>query len=256
MELRILGAHQGESDRYRFFSLMLSESLALDAGSLTSSLSWEEQAQVRSLLITHAHYDHIKDLNVLGFHHFNRGLHLDVYCLPAVRDAIQAHMFSRDIWLDLSARPTPEEPAVTFHEVEAYRAFTLEGFSITPIPSIHTVPTVGYRVSKGGRSFYYTGDTGPGNAAHWCKANPDLLLTEITYHSGLDQLAVEASHLTPARLGKELLVLGEALGRIPPVLVVHVNPLHQEKIAEELERVGREMGAEISLAYEGMRLVV
>ena len=226
MELRILGAHQGESDRYRFFSLMISESLAMDAGSLTTSLSWEAQAKVRSLLLTHAHFDHIKDLNVLGFNHFNRGLHLDVYGLPAVRDAIKTHMFSRDVWLDLSIRPTPENPAVAFNEVEPYRSFTLEGYEITPIPSIHSVPTVGYRLSRGGRSFYYTGDTGPGNAAHWERANPDLMITEVTYDNSMDGLAVEVSHLTPSRLKRDLAELKKSLGRVPRVVVVHINPVY------------------------------
>lgn len=256
MEMRILGAHQAESNRYRFFSLMLSESLALDAGSLTSSLSWEAQGKLRSLLLTHAHFDHIKDLNVLGFNHFNRGLNLDVYCLPAVRDAIRSHMFSRDIWLDLSVRPTPENATVAFHEVEPHRTFTLEGFEITPIPSIHTVPTVGYRVSQGGRSFYYTSDTGPGNADEWEKANPDLLITEVTYDSSMDGLAVEVSHLTPSRLKRELTQLKGRLGHIPPVLVVHVNPLYEEEVARELGEVARGLGANITLAYEGMKVVV
>ena len=255
MEFQILGAHQGESDRYRFFSLMITESLALDAGSLASSLSWEVQANVRSLLLTHAHFDHIKDLNVLGFNHFNRGLQLDVYCLPAVRDAIRDHMFSGDIWLDLSARP-PDRPTVTFHEVEPYRTFVLEGYDITPIPSIHAVPTVGYRISKGGKSFYYTSDTGPGNAEEWAKADPDLMITEVTYDSSMDGLAVEVSHLTPRHLRRDLALLKEALGRLPRVLVVHVNPVFEEEVDRELTEVSRELGAEISLAHEGMRVVV
>lgn len=256
MELRILGAHQGESDSYRFFSLMISESLALDAGSLTSSLSWEAQAHVRSLLLTHAHFDHIKDLNVLGFNHFNRGLHLDVYCLPEVRDAIRTHMFSRDIWLDLSARSTSEKPAITFHNVEPYRTFTLEDYEITPIPSIHTVPTVGYKVAKEGKSFYYTSDTGPGNVDNWLKANPDLMLTEVTYDSSMDQLAVEVSHLTPSRLKTELQALKKALGRLPRVVVLHINPVYQEEVTRELKKVATGLDADITIAYEGMRIAL
>ncbi len=255
MELRILGAHQGESSSYRFFSLMVTESLALDAGSLSSALSWDEQARVRSVLITHAHFDHMKDLNTLGFNHFNRNLHLDVYCLPASRDAISAHMFSKDVWLDLSARPV-EGPTIQFHEAEPYKTFEIEGYSITPIPSIHTVPTIGYRISKGGRSFYYTSDSGPGNVAQWVKANPDLLITEATYDSSMDGLAVEVSHLTPSRLRRELASFKEAAGRIPKVLVVHVNPVYEAQVARELEQVARDLSADISLASEGMIVTV
>ncbi|MDP2663478.1 MAG: MBL fold metallo-hydrolase [Dehalococcoidia bacterium] len=255
MELRILGAHQAESDRYRFFSLLVTESLALDAGSLSSSLTWEAQAKIRSVLITHAHFDHVKDLNTLGFNHFNRGLQLDVYCLAAVREAICSHLFNKDVWLDLSARP-PASPTIRFHDVEPYRTFTLEGHTITPIPSIHTVPTVGFLVGKGGRSFYYTGDTGPGNSAKWAEANPDLLITEVTYSSDMDSLSIEACHLTPGRLKLELVKLREALGLIPKVLIVHVNPVFEEAVAGELGEVSRELGADISQAHEGLTVTV
>lgn len=256
MELRILGAHQAETERYRFFSLMVTESLALDAGSLSSSLSWEDQAKVRSLLLTHAHFDHAKDINTLGFNHFNRGLHLDVYCLPEVRDAIKANLFSRDVWLDLSARPAPDRPTVTFHEVVPFRSFTLEGLEITPIPSIHSVPTAGYRIAEDGRSFYYTSDTGPGNAGAWARANPDLMITEVTYDSSMNETALGAGHLTPKLLRNELVNLRSATGRIPRVLVVHVNPVYQDEVARELEVVARELGASIAVAQEGMKVVV
>lgn len=255
MELRILGAHQGESDRYRFFSLMVTESLALDAGSLSSSLSWEAQGMVRSVLITHAHFDHMKDLNTLGFNHFNRGLQMDVYCLPVVRDVILNRMFSKDVWLDLSARPA-ERPAIRFVEIHPHRTFNLEGYDITPIPSIHTVPTTGYSISKEGRTFYYTSDTGPGNSAEWAKVNADLLITEVTYDSSMDDLALEVSHLTPGRLKRELASLREATGRLPKVLAVHVNPVYEAQVSEELRIIAGELGADISIAQEGMRLTV
>ncbi len=255
MELTILGAHQAESDRYRFFSLLVTESLALDAGSLSSSLTWEAQAKIRSVLITHAHFDHVKDLNTLGFNHFNRGLQLDIYCLPEVREAVRSHLFNKDIWLDLSERPAAS-PTIRFHDVEPHRTFALEGHTITPIPSRHTVPTIGFLIARNGRSFYYTGDTGPGNAAKWVEANPDLLITEVTYSSKMDSLSMEACHLTPGRLKLELANLREALGRIPKVLIVHVNPVFQEEVAGELDEVSRELAADISQANEGLIITV
>lgn len=255
MELRILGAHQGESDRFGFFSLMVTESLALDAGSLSSGLSWEAQASVRSVLITHAHFDHMKDLNTLGFNHFNRGLSLDVYCLPVVQAAIRASLFHRDTWLDLSARPA-ERPAICFHDVEPHRPFSLEGFTVTPIPSIHTVPTTGYLISKDGRSFYYTGDTGPGNVDQWVKANPDLLITEVTFGNSLNDLAGEVHHLTPSLLSRELQAFQKQAGHMPKVLVVHVNPVYEAEVAREIGEVARDLNADILLACEGMIVTV
>jgi ribonuclease BN (tRNA processing enzyme) len=254
MEIQILGAHQAETNRYRFLSILVDGTFAVDAGSLTSTLSWEEQERLRHLIITHAHYDHVKDLNILAFNHLERNLR--VYCLPEVEQAIRRHLFSQEVWMDLTARPSAQQPAVTFYPVEPYRAFQIEGYEVTAFPSIHTVPTAGYRVSRGGRSFFYTSDTGPGNLEEWQRASSDLLITEVTFSNRMDQAATQTSHLTPNLLRKELVRLGEALGRLPRLLIVHINPMHEAEIARELAEVARELGADITLAREGMRLAV
>ena len=51
MEIRILGAHNSESDTARLTSLLVDGTLAVDAGGLTSSLSFSEQAKVDNILL-------------------------------------------------------------------------------------------------------------------------------------------------------------------------------------------------------------
>jgi ribonuclease BN (tRNA processing enzyme) len=62
MEIRILGAHNVESATSKLVSLLVDDVLAVDVGSLTSSLSLEEQQKVSNILLTHCHYDHVRDL--------------------------------------------------------------------------------------------------------------------------------------------------------------------------------------------------
>ena len=50
MHIRLLGAHQGESRTTGFISILVDDVLAIDAGSLTSTLTFAEQARVTSEL--------------------------------------------------------------------------------------------------------------------------------------------------------------------------------------------------------------
>lgn len=66
MKVQILGAHNAETKEARLVSLLIDDILAIDAGGLTSTLSLAAQQRIRTILITHHHFDHIRDLVTLG----------------------------------------------------------------------------------------------------------------------------------------------------------------------------------------------
>ena len=66
MNIRFLGAHNSESKDVRPACLLIDNVLAIDAGGLTSSLTFSEQLAIKALLVTHHHYDHIKDIPMMG----------------------------------------------------------------------------------------------------------------------------------------------------------------------------------------------
>ena len=70
MKIRFLGAHNTESSSSGLMCLLLDEVVALDAGSLTSKLSLKEQLSLKAVLLTHGHYDHIRDLPMLAMNCF------------------------------------------------------------------------------------------------------------------------------------------------------------------------------------------
>ena len=72
MELTILGCHGGETPRHRSTCFLIDNHLAIDAGALTSGLELDRQAEVDNVLITHAHFDHVKDLATLADNIFGR----------------------------------------------------------------------------------------------------------------------------------------------------------------------------------------
>jgi len=248
MQIRILGARQGESRSDRFTSILVDGILALDAGGLTSTLTVAEQAGIHSVLLTHQHFDHVKDLGALGFNLFGRG-QVRIHCTSEVRAALEATVLSDRIWIDFFVRPTPEAPTFVHDPVEPDRAFALASYRVRPVPVWHTVPTLGYEITSAtGATFLYTGDNGPGSGAAWATTAPELLITEVTYPNAEGGLAAQSGHLSPALLAEELRAFRAVRGYLPRVLVVHVNPYHEAQITAEVSAVASDLSADIRVA--------
>lgn len=254
MEVRLLGAHQGQSKDIGFMSMLVDSKLAIDAGGLTTALSLEEQEGIEAILITHRHYDHIKDL--VGLAHNNwqvRSLH--IYCIDDVRSALQAHIFNDVLWPTMSVQMGSYYP-ITWHRVEPGVAFEVLGYTVTPIEVSHTVPTVGYFVEQGGSSFLYAADTrGDGNPA-WAEVRPDLLIAETTMENANESLAYTFGHMTPFSLGRELRAFHARQGYYPRTICVHINPHQEAQVVRELAELAQELGADVAQGLEGMRLEI
>lgn len=66
MKVRWLGAHHSESRDTKVACLLIDDTLAVDAGALSAGLTFQEQLGIKRILITHHHYDRIKDIPMLG----------------------------------------------------------------------------------------------------------------------------------------------------------------------------------------------
>jgi ribonuclease BN (tRNA processing enzyme) len=252
MEVRILGAHQGQSNSIGFMSLLIDDVLAIDAGGLTTALTLEEQARIEAVLVTHRHFDHIKDL--VGLAHNNwllKSTH--IHALDDVRVALEAHVFNGVLWPRMDKQMGPYFP-LTWHEVRPGEEFELLGYRVLPVEVSHTVPAVGYLVSKDGRSVFYTADTRETGDPGWAAIRPDLLIAETTLDSRYDEFAHQVGHLTPASLGRELRAFHIRQGYYPRTLACHINPHNEADVVRELEALADELGADISPAKEGMRI--
>ena len=59
MKIEVLGGYGGESLGYRMTCLLINDTIALDAGSLSQALPIERQVDIGSILLTHSHIDHL-----------------------------------------------------------------------------------------------------------------------------------------------------------------------------------------------------
>src|SRR5690242_11898975 len=132
MHIRLLGVHQGESKHTKFLSILVDQVLAIDAGSLTSGLTFEEQERLSTILLTHYHYDHIKDLPMIAFNMMHTKQIL-VYCQPDTREALEAHIMNQSIWPKMYELPRPAAPSIRFQDIAPGTEFCINGYTVLPI---------------------------------------------------------------------------------------------------------------------------
>jgi ribonuclease BN (tRNA processing enzyme) len=253
VKVRFLGAHNTESRLTRMTSLLIDDVLALDAGGLTSSLSFEEQLKLKAVLLTHQHFDHIRDIPALAMNLWLRQATIDIYSIRQVRDALSDNLVNGTIYPSFLAF---ENGPINFHIIEPTVGFEAGGYQVLPMAMPHSVDGVGYLVESGGRSVFFTGDTGPGLSGLWRYVSPGLMVAEVTAPDRLVDFVREKGHLTPSLLGEELKDFREARGFIPRVITVHMNPDLEAEIKADIAATAQKLGASITPAFEGMEVIL
>ena len=254
MDIQVLGAHNCESQNSRLISLLIDDTLAIDAGCLTSSLSFSAQQKLKAILLTHQHYDHVRDVLTLALNLALRNATINIYSIQPVYDILSTHLLDGKLYPKFLEKPHGN-PTIQFTVIETYKTELIEGYSVLAVPVNHADPTVGYQVTASdGKAVFYTGDTGSDLAECWKCVSPRLLIIEVTVPDSYEEFAKRSGHLTPSLLKRELISFQEFKGYLPQVIVVHMSPNLEEEIAAEVAAVARDLNNPITLAYEGMQL--
>jgi ribonuclease BN (tRNA processing enzyme) len=254
MNIKFLGAHNCESQNTKFISLLIDDTLAIDAGGLTSSLSFQAQQKVKVILLTHQHYDHIRDVPAIAMNFYLCGTAINIYSTQPVYNALTTYLLDGKLYPKFLEQPQ-KNPTIKFTIIEPYQIERIEGYNVLAVKVNHAVPTVGYQItSPDGKVVFYTGDTGPGLADCWERVASQLLITEVTATNKYEEFAKESGHLTPSLLKQELTSFREVKGYLPQVVVVHMNPDMEGEIETEIVTVAKALNSSITLAHEGRQL--
>jgi phosphoribosyl 1,2-cyclic phosphodiesterase len=258
VEIRILGAHLVELKGARLTSLLIDGALVVDAGGLTSALSLPEQKKIETVLLTHHHFDHTRDLVTLAA---NAGYYwqrqLVVYALRYTLDIVTSCLLDGKIYTNFLEYPSKEKPTIILEVIEPYSRKTIAGYDVLAVPVKHSVPAVGYQItSSNGKSLFYTGDTTVGISDCWQYVSPQLLITEVAGPNKYGDWLKKAGHLCAGFLREELIQFRRLKGYLPRVIVIHIGNPYEQEIKEEVAQVAQELEADISLGYEDMKVTL
>jgi len=254
MEVEILGAHNAETREAKLTCFVVDGVLAIDVGALTSGLSLAQQQKIRSILLTHQHFDHSRDLVTFGMN-ISQCEPVKVYALQQTLEVINSCLLDGRIYINFAEFPSKDKPCLQLHQVEPNKEVVIEGYRCLPVPTVHPVPNVGYQVtSEDGKSIFYTGDTGPGLTSCWDQISPQLLLIEVSGLNKYQDFLERVGHLSAHLLKEELIHFRQVKGYLPHVVVIHISPRYQNEIEQEIAEITQELGTNIDIGYEGMKI--
>ena len=236
MELKVLGCHGGETPKHRTSSFLIGDAVCIDAGALTGTLSLREQAMLESVLVSHPHMDHIRDLGTLADTRCQQGgPTLEIVGISQTISALRTHFFNDRLWPDFTRIDCGDGPVVRFVEIAPNEKADVRGLNVTPVLVNHTVDTSGFIIEQDGRSIVYSGDTGPTDAL-WERVNQlehlEALVMEVSFPDDQAELAQRSGHHTPHSLHKELGKLDQRQDL--PILLYHIKPVFESQVLRDL----------------------
>jgi ribonuclease BN (tRNA processing enzyme) len=191
---------------------------------------------VDAVLVSHGHPDHCADLNPLLRARVLSAAPpppLPVYSLPGAVDQVLA--------LD---EPGMMRPGLALREFSVGGTVSLAPCGIESFRLPHFVDNVGMRISAGGRTLAYTGDSGPSPELTSLARDADLYLAEATY---VDEV--------PTRHAGQLSCAGQVGGDAAAagarrLVLTHLWPGTDPGAA--VAAAGRHYDGEITVAREGL----
>lgn len=249
VELLVLGSSGAASMDRRSTACLVGRTLAVDAGALASGLSLPAQRRVRAVLLTHRHFDHLRELPLfLDNVFFAGGPPVRIGAERGTLRALFRHVFNGDLWPDPRRfRPPPAE----FFAVRPGEPFRLEGLRVVPFRVFHTVPTLGYLFQANGSAGAVLGDTGYRPEVFRALSRMERLrwaVLEASYPSHLSDLARMSRHLTPELLERGVAIVRRSHPRLR-VLATHLKPAWAPQVERELARLDG-----VTVARDGARV--
>ena len=239
MKIRVLGCHGSQLPNYNTTSFLLGKNILIDAGTVTTVLSLQEQLKIDYVFITHAHLDHVRDIAFLADNIFfqRRKKPLVIVSKKGILGAIHRHLFNNVIWPDFSKIPSAKEPLIKFQEIVPGKKQTIGNFRICAIDLHHVVETVGYVIEAKSKAVIFLGDTGPTEEA-WRVARKikglKAIFVETSLPDSMKEVAGITRHLTPLSLQAELRKLKN---KKPDVYLYHMKPSYREAIRKEVATI-------------------
>lgn len=231
MRLHILGCHgpypcpNGATSGYLLSLPKGNVLIDCGAGVMGRLIALCDPAELKAIILTHAHYDHMSDLYVMKYYLDRAKSTLPVYLPRAAMDSPVAETLGGGAF---KLRPLEELTEVA-------------GAEISCLPVRHPVPACAVKVVAEGKTFVYTGDTNTCDALSSFAQDADLLLADGALTDA--QWSDAAPHMS-ARLAAQT----AAQATVKRLIITHLIP---ENVPSTLLREAREAFPNATLAAPG-----
>ena len=219
----------------RLTCFLIDDCVAVDAGSIAIALTAEQRAQVRDIIVTHPHMDHIASLPI-----FIDDLYptlkepMRIHATREVIELLERDVFNWNVYPRFSELKNDYGSVMEYIPIPESGKFSVAHLEVTAVPVNHIVPTIGLVVSDGKSQIAFSSDTAE-TEDFWKVVNDtehlDALFIEASFPDEMAQLAEVSRHFTPSSLNKELKKLNH---NGIEILAVHLKPTHRETIIQQL----------------------
>jgi len=223
------------SARQHLTCFVVDDVVAFDAGSLAMSASERQREQIRHVILTHAHLDHIAGLP-LFVHDLFASLTSPVviHSSSEVIEILERDIFNWDVYPNFSELENDHGKVLEYRTFEAGKTFDVRHLSVTPLAVNHKVPTNGFIIDDGESMIALTGDTAE-TSEFWPRAASagrlSAIFIECAFPNDMADLAAISHHLTPNTLVKEIekFPAGDC-----PIYLINLKPMYRGVIESEV----------------------
>jgi ribonuclease BN (tRNA processing enzyme) len=243
------------SARQHLSTLVIDDRVAIDAGSLAFACSDIQRAQIRDVVISHTHLDHIAGLPLFIDDLFAVLTEpIRVHASSRIAEVLERDIFNWSIYPRFSELSNQFGPVLEYKLSEPGRVFRAAHLHLTAIPVNHPAGASGFIIENGEVAIAVSGDTAE-TAEFWKRChqavNLQAIIVECAFPDELEELARLSEHLTPGRLREEVAKIPEGC----PVYVNNIKPMYREQVVRQLEalKIGRLEILEVGRCYEFSR---
>lgn len=220
---------------------VIDDLVAVDAGSLAVSVTGSQRDSIRDILLTHAHLDHVAGLPIFIDDLF--ATLKEPVCVHARKEVIKTleeHIFNWEIYPRFSELRNNFGPVMKYREIGAADSFEIKHLKVKSVNVNHKVVSSGFVISDGSSTVAMSGDTSEMDD-FWVLVNKSgplsALLIECAFPNELTEIADDSHHMTPERLGRELLKFEDASC---PIYIINLKPIYRQTIIDEINDLGIE----------------
>ena len=229
------------SARQHLACFVVDDRVAIDAGSLAMATNSVQKKQIRDVILTHAHLDHIAGLPLFIddlFATLRRPI--QVFATGEVIEVLERDIFNWSVYPRFSELTNTNGKVMEYRPFHTGEEFSVQHLRVKAVGVNHKVPCFGLIVSDGKTKFALTSDTAEMDE-FWqvLEKENDIsaILIECAFPNELEELAHISYHLTPKLLKKELEKINNQNCLI---YVVNIKPMYRDDIVRQIAELNIE----------------